>query len=247
MEKIFRVRDLRKKSQFIIDDEYLNGYAKIVSPYATLVYISLCRHADKEQKCWPSLDKLAEEFSMSRDSALKGIKELEKLNIIVRRRLGKRLCNEYWLIDKSEWVKSTIATSPEVDHSHKVKSTSATSEVDVVDSKDTQEKDTHKKDIVLTNVRTSNTTNKVITLFKSINPSYKRLFSNKTQRAAVERLLDQYGIGKLEKIINTLPEILGSQYAPTITTPLMLEEKMGQFLIFIKKEQDKQIENKIII
>lgn len=78
--------------------------------------------------------------------------------------------------------------------------------------------------------------NELIELFKEVNPSYKRLFGNKTQREAIKRLLDQYGYEKLSKIIKFLPKIFGREYAPVITTPYQLEAKMAQLVAYTQKE-----------
>jgi hypothetical protein len=79
--------------------------------------------------------------------------------------------------------------------------------------------------------------NPIISLFEKINPSFKRLYSNKTQRAAAERLLKQYGQEKLEKMIAALPEINATPYAPTITTPYDLETKMGKLKAWVEKQK----------
>jgi len=101
----FEVRDLRKKDKFVIDDEYLNGYARICGIYATGVYVSLCRHADKEQKCWPSIRKISAELNISQVMVQKALKILERHRIIMRKQMGKGLNNRYILIDKSLWVR----------------------------------------------------------------------------------------------------------------------------------------------
>jgi hypothetical protein len=56
----FLVRDLRNKQHFIVDDAYLNGYAKLCGPNATLVYLCHCRHADRHQESFPSVQLMAE-------------------------------------------------------------------------------------------------------------------------------------------------------------------------------------------
>lgn len=94
-ENYFKVRDLRKKEQFIIDDAYVNGYARLVSPYATCTYLSLCRHADKAQKAFPSIKLIALQHAISPKSVKRGIKELILWNIICKQRLGGRMSNTY--------------------------------------------------------------------------------------------------------------------------------------------------------
>lgn len=240
----FEVRDLRSKEKFIVDDQFLNGYAKLVGIYGVGVYISLCRHANKEQKAYPSIGKISEELGISKRSVMRGIGTLEKYNIIKRERLGKQLTNRYYLLDKKEWVKCATVTSDvqsEVHHSHFTSApqslhecTTVTSIVRKHNSKETQYEGSNAsvagKEI-----------NNLIFLFKEVNPSYERLFSNKTQRAAMERLVKKWGREKIESVIKFLPQIFGKKFAPTITTPVQLENKMGDLISFIKKERSDNL------
>jgi len=81
--------------------------------------------------------------------------------------------------------------------------------------------------------------NKFIAMFKNVNPSYELLFKNKTQRAAVERLVKKYGEEWLSNLINRLPEIIKMPYAPQITTPYELEVKLGKLKVFLEQEKNK--------
>lgn len=102
-EEEFEVRDLRDKERFVIDDKFLNGYAKYLEIYAVGVYCSLCRHANKQQKCWPSIEKIAEELGIGRNSAIEAIKRLEFWRIIIKQRIGKTITNRYILTKKTNW------------------------------------------------------------------------------------------------------------------------------------------------
>ena len=99
----FEVRDLRNKNKFIMDDKFLNGYARFVGIYAVGVYNSLCRHANKEQSSWPSIKKIGEELGVSMPKIIESIKFLEFWRIIEKIRVGKRATNRYCLIDKKYW------------------------------------------------------------------------------------------------------------------------------------------------
>lgn len=103
----FRVRDLRIKEKFFLDDAYVNGWAKYLKPFALAVYVSLCRHADKEQSAFPSQDTIAKEHGISRRTVIDKLQLLQQLNIIrfekVRSKKGKWLNNTYYLLDKSLW------------------------------------------------------------------------------------------------------------------------------------------------
>ncbi len=86
----------------------------------------------------------------------------------------------------------------------------------------------------------SSQVNKMIEFFKDINPSYQRLFPNKTQRAACERMLKKSSLEKLGKIIENVSRTNQMKYSPTITTPIQLEDKMGQLIAFLQKENNNQ-------
>ena len=108
-QNLFKIRDLRKKDQFKIDDAYLNGYARICKPVATAVYTSLCRHAEfNSQKAFPSQELMALQHSIPIRAVRRGIKKLIEHNIVMverERRGGKFINYIYTLLDKSEWKK----------------------------------------------------------------------------------------------------------------------------------------------
>lgn len=105
--KPFKVRDFRNKNFFLMDDAYLNGYAKFLDPSTTVVYLSLCRHVDKEQSAFPSETLIAEEHNIDKRTVIRKIKKLKEWNLIrverTRNKEGKWLRNTYFLLDKSEW------------------------------------------------------------------------------------------------------------------------------------------------
>src|SRR4030067_1819756 len=107
-----RIIDRRIKEKFLLDDAYLNGQAKICGWQATLVYLSLCRHANKEQESFPSIRLMSEELAVGRNTIIKGITNLERYNVIQtekrRSKNGKWLNNTYILIDKSQWIRSQV-------------------------------------------------------------------------------------------------------------------------------------------
>ena len=83
--------------------------------------------------------------------------------------------------------------------------------------------------------------NNLIALFKEVNPTYERLFGNKTQRAAMERLVKKFGKEKVERMIKGLKSIFGKPYAPTITTPYLLEKKLADYISYLKKRSEEKI------
>lgn len=79
--------------------------------------------------------------------------------------------------------------------------------------------------------------NETIDLFKVVNPNHERLFGQPPQRKATERLLKKFGQEKLWAMIKYLPKSNGMKYAPTITTPVQFETKLGELVAFFRKQK----------
>ena len=80
--------------------------------------------------------------------------------------------------------------------------------------------------------------NEVLEGFKEVNPSYERLYANKNQRLALDRLIVKHGREKVEGMIAFLPKSNAARYAPTITTPYKLEADLGKLAAWAQKEKD---------
>lgn len=105
-EQEIEVRDLRDKF-FMIDDAYLNGWARKCGPYASLVYFALCRHAGSDQSCFPSVKLISDKLKISVRQVSYALKVLEAHNIIkVERFSGFK--NIYYLTNKTEWRDAII-------------------------------------------------------------------------------------------------------------------------------------------
>jgi hypothetical protein len=89
--------------------------------------------------------------------------------------------------------------------------------------------------------------NKLIDLFKGINPANTDLFKRKHEREAAHWLLEKYGAEKCTAMVKALPEILARPYAPRISTPRELKEKLGKLLMFMKGEETKAGKNKLSV
>lgn len=83
----------------------------------------------------------------------------------------------------------------------------------------------------------------VIDSFKGVNPSYKVLFGNKTQRACADRMVKEHGLENILNLISILPTTNTDQYFTTITTPHQLESNMGKLQAYISRQSQKEIIN----
>lgn len=122
-------------------------------------------------------------------------------------------------------------------------------EVDPV--KDRLGKDRLGKDSIVKSNKPANADKTQINLFiekfKPVNPTYERLFGNKTEHACMARMLKKFGAEKMEKIIDTLPDIFGKPYAPVITTPYLLEIKMANLFAYLKQRSEEQSKKSTLI
>ena len=77
-------------------------------------------------------------------------------------------------------------------------------------------------------------------MFREVNPSYEKLYRNTTQRKALQDMLKIHGRDKVEWSINYAKQVYGKQYAPQITTPVQLEQKLGSLIAYAKSREDKK-------
>ncbi len=149
MTEQFKIRDMRKKEKYFVDDAYLNGYARLCSVYATAVYNSLSRHANfHNQTCFPSIERIAKQHNISRPSVIKALAKLEKYKIIRRDKQkdkkGRWKNNFYTLLDKSEWLPKNdqindIDLENQVSHISKPSKRDFKNQVNDIDCKDNKE------------------------------------------------------------------------------------------------------------
>jgi len=195
-EERIEIRDLRGKDKFLLDDEFFNGYVKFLGIHVLGVYCSLCRHADRKQRAWPSQRKIAEELNLSRAKVIECIKLLEYFHIIKKVRIGKKCTNRYYLLDKKAWIRdekvmSKGLTSGDVNMNdircqpglHQV-STGLTS-----NSKDTQRKETQRKD--------QNESEIFFQKYTPLDPLLKVLSEEEIQHALKDLCFDEIYIKKI--------------------------------------------------
>lgn len=89
--------------------------------------------------------------------------------------------------------------------------------------------------------------NKLIILFKPINPSYERLYKIPTQRKCLENLVKKHGYEKIQRMLQQLPGIVSQPYAPVITTPYQLENKLGELVLFVNKHRNNKKGGTIVV
>lgn len=79
-----------------------------------------------------------------------------------------------------------------------------------------------------------------INYFKSINPMYRKLFGNTSERAAMKRIMEVVPKEDLEFVLKNIEDITSRQFCPVFTKPTEMERQWPKILNFIKKEFNKR-------
>ena len=76
----------------------------------------------------------------------------------------------------------------------------------------------------------------ILNIFYKINPTLN--FGNKTQRKSIEEMISKFGIEKTIKMAEYAISIYSEPFAPTITTPYQLKEKVAQLISYWQRNQN---------
>lgn len=80
--------------------------------------------------------------------------------------------------------------------------------------------------------------NEVMKILYEINPMLN--FGNKTERKAVQRLIDKLGEDKTIATAKAAIAVHGKKFAPSITTPLELERNLSKLVAFYKQNNESK-------
>lgn len=203
--------------------------------------------ADKEtgrrkEKDWISYSQLKLKTGRGNTAVAEALRELEEKNLIsISDEKGNVLATKESRRGKRLFYR--IQTSPESGQVDTNLSGNQTPESGVRKA-DTQKKTytklTETKDAIANAIAEDGfSLNELIGLFEPLNPDYSRFYSNKTERKALQWLVDKYGSDKVKRMLEQLPEVVSKPYAPRITSPLTLRKKIGDLSLFVKQEKGK--------
>ena len=213
------------------------------------VYIQMKRIAGEQGTCWTSRKTLAEQCGVSTrrlDKSIKYLIEHEWIKPIGTKRVGTaggtQQVNEYkitdlWNLNNKYYQDKGIApeTTPSdkgvAQNDQRYSTDDAKGIAPGAHKEDHINKITIKEDISNINI--------LIELFKEVNPSYKQLYRNTTERACLTRMVKEHGQERVAELINVLAQTNGMEFAPVITTPYKLEKKLGDLIVFINNKKNK--------
>jgi len=259
-QTLFKGRDRRRKGWFWLDNDYLNGYAKLFGATGTAIYVSLCRHADNEtQRCFPAIKTIAEELNIGESTVKQYIKIFEKYQIIYTQRqkdsITKRwLNNIYQLNDKEEWIKpdkplkkkrinsqsQPLAMESQSQPLLKPEPENFNSQSQPLAHNKTNINKTHVKEATASAVADIP---KIINLFQSVSPNtYKKFFAIPPERKAAAELLEKMPFEKLEVlIVQILPQLNVLSYVGKDSKAFKPSELLRNLDKIISKIKELQI------
>lgn len=203
----------------------------------------------QKKKDWISLSQFEEATGIQRPHVCRTIKLLLAQNVITK---GGNVNKPLYSIQKDyeTWVKlqqgvrSHHSTKGGITKRGSVKGGNKVGLKGVIE---VVSKGAHTKDIlqktttkdILQSEDCGKEINLLMNEFKEINPVIN--FGNKTQRNALADLLKELGYEKVLAAIKYAVFVQGEQYAPTITTPYQLKNKLGDLRVFHKKNNKSRI------
>lgn len=177
-------------------------------------------------------DRVTADGSDGRKAVFSGLKELEQGKYLKRSKQpdGRMV---YEITFDPDAQKGQQATDP-IDRNGKVPKRQSAKRGSISNKEPVQTKEL---------VQTENIcdVNTLIDGFREVNPSFARLFSNRTQRAAIERMVKAHGCEKTQSTIAFLKISNGRPYAPVITTPLELERNLGRLVAWSQREKQSAV------
>jgi len=222
-------RDKRNSDWYWISRLVYEEYASKIGVIGLALYNAYASYARDKAEAWPSLKTISKKLKISIPTIVRYNELLEKYKLI-EIKSGKQngKPNMVYLL-KVKGIKQ-VNTPSKAGLDPGIKQ---------VNTNDKNTNDKNRMIVIAEQSSAGKEINDLIELFKPINPTYERLFSNNTQRDALGRLIKKFGREKVEEMIKSLPRIFGKPYAPRISTPYLLEQKLADLISYFQQEKSK--------
>lgn len=242
------------KKYFTIIPNYILNHSTL---YDREVYIQMKRIAGENGTCWMSQTNLAKQCGISVNRLKKSLKYLlehEWIKYVGDKqstsRGGEQSTKEYVIVDL--WQKNANHYDKGVSRNdtprHKGVSPDDRGgyhEMTKGVSPDAYKEEPFKKNHIKKNnsePSSQDDVNKIFDIFyNTINPTIN--YGNTTSRKATQWMIDKWGVDAVVAMTEYACSIHGKPYAPTVTTPYQLKEKLSS----IKAYKEKQSTNNLVI
>lgn len=225
-----------------------------LSIYEKSVWHNFNAHVNNETgNCFPSKETQAKEIGCCKDKVCEARKTLEQKGWLSKEQLTDKKTGRFI---RFQWVLRVPSSAlPDVGKNRRRK-LPTTANKDANKKKLKQQEEIKQEEDITTGagapeikVETAEgrKINELIKEFEPVNPSYARFYKILPQRDALDRLLKIMPAEELVKVIKFLPKSNISQYAPTITTPLELEKKLGSLKAFCERQKEAVSKNATLV
>ena len=164
---------------------------------------------------WITNSQICKAIGLPKERVSEAKKRLLARKIVTEKRNKISIQKDY-----DQWIELRKSVTGVTEKRNKVLRKS----VNTKEKKETITKDTCKPSLRKVNIM-ENQIPEVIKLLEAVDPKNKTYYGNKTQRAACEFLLAEYGLEEIKKRTDVLPKTNTMPYFPNITTPCQLRDK----------------------
>lgn len=188
--------------------------------------------------------RIAEDHKDGKRAILAALRELEELGYLQRTRLpsGKM---DYQLAF-TEGHSFSASNAPKVDiASVRLTLRASNALIKNTEGERNTERGKSKEEEKREEVKKNKNIHEVIEAFRAVNPLVNGLFARTSERKAAERMLAVFPLQALLDRIKMLPKTNAQRFAPKITKPTALENKMGELDAFIVQETMARVKSKL--
>lgn len=224
----------------MVNPQLENGYTSIANEilekvvatrlpaneYRILLFIIRKTYGFHKKEDRISLTQFQKALGVSRPTVSKSLKNLITRNMVVRTPLLALKFNKHW----DSWVVDTPLLVKNKNNTGKGGVT-FTGKGGVTYKRNIKETNTKETPGASADIKEINQVLEVF--YQRINPGIN--FGNKTNRKASDWLIKNYGFEKTKAMAEWACKIQGRQYAPIVTTPWQLKEKLGELKIYADK------------
>ncbi len=205
-----------------------------MKPATQCLFMWLCQYANTTGKCFPSKKTLATDTGMSESAVLRSMKELEDARLVIKEnRTDKKKGNKSNLYHILIWGVSERQEGGVRGTREGVSDVPTNSNhIELKPDNSTPPQDGEGVDGALVN--------KLIDAFVDVNPSFTLFYRRKNQRDAAKRLIAQHGLERMIAVVKFLPTSNRVKFAPTITSPTQLEERIAALFAWAEKEKGEK-------
>ncbi|QGH73071.1 MAG: DnaA [Podoviridae sp. ctviO18] len=183
-------------------------------------------------------DRISKDSSDGRKATHSGLKELEDKGYIYRQKLGNGRVIYDIKYQNPNAQNGYLDIDPNAQNGKVPKRQSA--ETGIISNKE-EDSNTNKESNKDSN---GQAVAELLHQFEEVNPAIKRMYGNKTQRSAAERLIKKFGFEGVVRAAQFAVKVLGVKFAPRITTPYELETNWAKLVAFAHENKPK---NNILI